>query len=486
MADYGVTEKGFVLKRMDTIMNEVHADLTKGFGVDTRLSDDSFLNVLITTFCGQIADLWETAQDEYYSKYPSTATGINLDNAVQFGGIRRKKDSQSMYPLHCTGDDGTVVRSNTVVATDTKPEVKLYSATEFRITRESCNSINVRVAVAQAGATYTITINGDTFSYQSETGEEGEILNRLLDALSYASDYEVKITGGVLSIKDLNKYRVNAVMLTENLTTSSVTVIANFYTEEYGKITLPEGIVSKIVNNISGFSSVKNILDPIYGRLEETDIELRQSYIARSALRSNTMIGSIVSELLSNVPGVETASGYENSSDIVDSRGLPPHSIELIVEGGNDTAIADAILRKKAGGIQTHGSVSINVATSYGDEVPVHFNRPEYLYTWVKVVLHGDTSKIPMSYASLVRDSVVNDTRSLVAGSSLLTQLLNEGIYNVVSGITYVDIYTAYSSDQSFVPSEDDYMMANVMASTRQKVMVSAERIEVSIYDDTP
>ena len=38
MSDYGVTNQGFVLKRMDTILEEIHSDLTEGFGVDTRLS----------------------------------------------------------------------------------------------------------------------------------------------------------------------------------------------------------------------------------------------------------------------------------------------------------------------------------------------------------------------------------------------------------------------------------------------------------------
>ena len=86
MQDYGVTDKGFVLKRMDTILEQIHADLSEGFGFDTRLTGASFLNTLIMTFAGQVADLWEIAQDTYYSKSPSTAEGVNLDNAVQYGG----------------------------------------------------------------------------------------------------------------------------------------------------------------------------------------------------------------------------------------------------------------------------------------------------------------------------------------------------------------------------------------------------------------
>lgn len=481
---YGVTDKGFVLKRMDTIMEEVHADLTEGFGVDTRLAESSFLNALVTTFCGQIADLWETAQDEYYSKYPSTATGINLDNAVQFGGMRRRPSSQSLYPLHCTGDDGTVVRSNAMVASDTSPEVRLYSASEFVITRGSCNAISIKVAAAQSDAVYTISINGANYSYASTDTEVMNILKGL-EAVLAGTEYKASVdeAEAILIIQDTDLSRKNVVTMTENLTTSSVTSIANFYTEEYGKITLPEGIVTKMVNNISGFSSVVNLLQPIYGRLQETDIELRQSYLARTAIRSNTMIDSIVSELLNNVAGVETASGYENATNNVDARGLPPHSIEMIVEGGDNNLIAEAILRKKAGGIQTHGNIEVEVAGNYGDVIPIRFNRPEYLYTWMKVVLHGNYSQMPVNYAALTKEAIINDTSFMVAGSNLLTQLLNEGIYSAVSGITYVDIYVATSNDATYVPTEDDYKLENIIVTTRQKVLIDSSRIEVSIYD---
>ena len=484
MSSYGITNQGFVLKRMDSIIEEVHADLTEGFGVDTRLSETSFLNVLVTSFCGQIAELWETAQDDYYSKYPSTATGINLDNAVQFGGVRRKSSSQSLYPLHCTGEDGTVVRKDTIVASNTSPEVRLYCVSEFMITRNSCNAISIKVAAAQSNVNYIITMNGSNYSYLSTDTDALSILKGLKNAID-DSEYTVSINEDelVLVIQDTDLSRNNVVSMTDNLTTANVTSIANFKTEQYGKITLPEGIVTKMVNNISGFNSVINRLEPVYGRLQETDIELRQSYIARSALRSNTMIDSIVAELLNNVSGIETASGYENVTDSIDERGLPPHSIEIIAEGGDNSSIAEAILKRKAGGIQTHGNIEVEVVGNYGDVIPIRFNRPEYLYTWIKVVLHGDYTKMPANYASLVTDSIVEDTEFMVAGSNLLTQLLNEGIYSSVAGITYVDIYIATTTDSTYVPSDDEYEQKNIMVTTRQKVLVDASRVEVSMYD---
>lgn len=483
MAEYGVTDKGFNIKRLDTIMEEIHTDLTEALGFDTRLTKPSFLDTLITTFSYQISDLWETAQDNYYAKYPATATGVSLDNAVQYGGIRRAANKRTSYRLHCTGDDGTYVREEAIVATNTSPEVRLKNADEFEITRDAFNRVSIKVASAEVGV-YSATINGSQYSFSSPDGVEEDIITGLAKAIT-DDGYTITAKNNTLTIEDKTISRSNVLILSDNLTTSSVTVIATFLTEEYGKITLPYGIVTKMVNNVTGFTAVTNLLEPTYGRKQENDIELRQSYIAKSALRSNTMIESIVGELLNNIENVESASGYENDTDYVDSRGLPPHSIEIIVEGGDNSEIAQAILRRKAGGIQTYGSIEVGVPGVYGDTIPVRFNRPDYLYTWLKVVLHGDKSQLPTNYASLTIQALISDGAEFVAGTNLLTQLLNDGIYDAVAGLTYVEIYTAYGTSSTYVPESSDYKQKNIIVTSRQKVLIDEKRIEVSFSEDS-
>lgn len=483
MPDYGVTEKGFEIKRLDVILEEIHQNLTDGFGVDTRLMRPSFLNTLVTTFAGQIAELWETAQDSYYAKYPATATGVNLDNAVQYGGIRRAANRRTVYPLHCTGDDGTEIREEAVVATDTLPEIRLYSASEFRITREAFNSAIVVVAAAEAGI-YSIAINGKQYSFSSPDGSEDGILNGLKDAVMDDS-YIVSVMDGKLMIEDTVKSRNGVLVLSDNLTTASVTTIVNFMTQDYGKIMIPNGIVSKMVTNIAGFRAVTNLLEPTYGRLEETDEELRQSYLAKSAIRSGGMIDSIISQIVNNVAGVESATGYENDSDVTDGEGRPPHSIEIVVDGGSAESIAEVIFRKKPAGIQTFGKEAFDISTAYGDTVTVRFNRPEYIYVWMKVTIHANAASIPEDFADLSVKSILSDTGRMSAGESLISQMLNTGIYKAVSGVTYVDIKCATTRDKAEVPGQDKYTDINVMVSDRQKVVVDKGRIEVVYSGDS-
>ena len=483
MPEFGVTDQGFVLKRMDTILEEIHADLTAGFGFDTRMNQQSFLNVLVTTFGGQIADLWEVLQDHYYAKYPATADGVNLDNSIQYGGIRRAKARRTVYPLHCTGDDGTSVRAGTIVASNTMPKINLTNMEEFQITRSNFNRVKIRVAAVASGI-YTVSINGTQYSYSYSDGGSLNILNglaaKIVDARYTVSVNEDSL---VLLISDNTVSRSNILILSENLTTASVTTIADFSTEQYGKIVLPDGTITEIVTSIRGLNTVENHMAATYGRLEETDVELRQSYLSKSAIRSTRMIDSITSHLLNNVAGVESATGYENETNETDRERRPPHSIEIVVDGGNETDIAQIILDKKAGGIQTYGAVEVSVQGTYGELIPIRFNRPEYVYTWLRVILTGNSSMVPANYANLTIQSIMEFSKGMVAGDSLLIQQLMEGIYDSVSGITYIQIETVYSTDSTFVPDPKSYwQQANVVVSSRQKVVMNETMVEVNFY----
>lgn len=477
---HGVTEKGFEIKRLDEILEEIHTDLSESFGFNTRINPQSFLNVLVTTFGGKISELWETAQNSYYAKYPSTAEGVSLDNAVQYGGIRRSPNMYTYYMLHCTGDDGTNIRSGAVVATNTAPQMKLSAVSDFEITRDKFNKVHIRVAAPNTNELYTVSINGSQFNYTSTSDDELSII-RGLESVINAEGYSVSVNESAIEliIEDDTISRSNVLVLSSNLTTASVTVLASFATVEYGKLVFPNKTISVIITNISGFNAVENLILPTYGRLQETDTELRHSYIAKSAIRSTRMIDSICSHLINNISNVESAIGYENNADETDQEGRPPHSIEIIVDGGDETEIAQVILDKKTGGIQTVGSVEVTVATEFGDHIPIKFNRPEYVYVWLKVTLDAIGEHLPTNYAKLTVNSIVSDASKLKAGDDLLSQTFNDGIYKAVGGVTYINVKCAITNDKDYIPKASEYTLVNIPVTSRQKVIVSESRIEV-------
>ena len=132
MDEYGVTQKGFVRKRLDKIKEGVYGRLKEGWGYDITINPQSFLNVLVTGFSDEVAKLWEVAEDTYYAMYTMSAEGANLDNAMQFGGITREHDARTTYMLACTAPDDTVVPYGVLVRSVTTPE-NLFPSTNKKL-----------------------------------------------------------------------------------------------------------------------------------------------------------------------------------------------------------------------------------------------------------------------------------------------------------------------------------------------------------------
>lgn len=480
MSDYGVTPQGFVPKRLDIIMGEIHSDLTKDFGVDTTLNPESFLNVLVTGFADKLAELWEVQQDVYNSLYPSSAEDLSLDNSVQFGGIRRMGDQPTYYPMYCTGKDGTTIPAGTIVASTTNPEVRFTAPQSKAISRDSFHRVVVKIVAVQPGSTYTVGINGDL--YRAVSGPQPsaqQIIRELCSALS-DSEYTASVDGEFLCIRDTSLQRSNTLILSENLTTESVTTIISFASVNCGKVVLPDGTISKIITNVDGLEECVNLIPPIYGRLRETNTELRQSYMKRIYVRSDGMLESIESAIIDNVQGVISVRAYENKSNIWDSEGRPPHCVEIVADGGSEIEIARQILRKKAGGIQTHGTVKVEIPDLFGRTIPVNFNRPQFVYVWMRITLTiASGQSVPPNYAELAKESIIGQSAGLNVGDWVYPQKYIGELYRKIAGVSYVGIGVFSTTESGAVPTE--YTEGNVSVAVRQKALIDEKRMEVMI-----
>lgn len=483
--EYGVTEKGFVMKRFDTIMAEVQADLSGALGFDVSQNPQSLLNsALITPFCDKLAELWEVAQDSYYAKYPSTAEGVNLDNACQYGNVFRKGNKHTGYVIHCTAKDGTVVPAGSLIKSVTNPPVQLKCVQDSRVCRESCNAICIKPVIAAPG-TYTIGLGGSLYSY--EAGEDSDLvgITESLAGAFKADGYMVSLDRGKaeITITDTVESRSNAFTLTSNLTTVYVTSCVHYYTVEYGDIHCPNGSITELVSNVTGLASVVNRIDPTPGRVQQSDISLRQEYIRKSYGTSSTQTYSVEAYVLETVEGVKDVRCYENQYNVEDELGRPPHSLEVIVDGGKPEKIAEAILAKKAGGITTYGDITVGVLAEYGDNVPISFRRPEPVYAWVDVELTKDGSvNINPDYVSIVKETICEAAKDISIGDSFFTQTYISGIYGALAGLAYCRIRVASSQDPEIPPEE--YIDGNIYATQRQAIVVDAVRIGVRIKDE--
>lgn len=482
MSEYGVTDKGFVLKRFDTILGETQDEISRSLGFDVSQNPQSMLNsALIVPFCDKIARLWEVAQDSYYAKYPATASGVNLDNACQYGNVFRMPNRATEYIIHAKATDGTVIPKNAIISSITNPVVQLKCIKNTEITRAKCHALAVKV-ISVASGSYTIELNSTLYTYKANSTDTAATIIAGLKSLIEAADgytAESDSTGEILTITDSLGTRDNEVILSSNLTTEWVVGCVHYNTVDYGAIILPLNTITVITSNVTGLISVTNAITPTAGREQENDADLRNDYFAKSYATASTQAEAIASYVLDNVLNTKAVRVYENDTDETDSYGRPPHSIEVLVDGGNETEIAQAIQKKKSGGIQTYGSVSLDVQAEYGDVIKISFNRPEKVYVWVRVEVTQGGVSINTEYEDIIKQIILKQN-SLTIGDSFLSQNYIQPIYNALPGIKFCNI-TVASGEQASAPDAGSYKSGNIDVTQRQVVDLASARIEVSL-----
>lgn len=164
-----------------------------------------------------------------------------------------------------------------------------------------------KIASLGTESVYTVAINGAVFSYSPTAADTLTVLKGIAAAITDEKfTASVDETNEFLNIEAADIASNNVLILSENLTTETVTSIITFGTEENGDILIPGGVITNIVNADAGLLAVENLCGYIAGRDEETDVEFRQSYVDKIFNRSSNMLESIRSAILLNVQGVRS------------------------------------------------------------------------------------------------------------------------------------------------------------------------------------
>ena len=189
-----------------------------------------------------------------------------------------------------------------------------------------------------------------------------------------------------------------------------------------GDITVAANTITKIVTPVFGWSSVVNNVTGSGGTNQESDAELRSRYALATSAPSETVFESILASI-SAVEGVKRIKGYENDTGSTNDLGHPPHSITLVVEGGDDTDVATEIYFKKTPGCYTNGTTTVPIISLSGNTTQIRFYRPTYKTVYVKVSLKK-LSSYNDSYADDIKVSIVDYINNLEIAETVYRSVL--------------------------------------------------------------
>lgn len=238
------------------------------------------------------------------------------------------------------------------------------------------------------------------------------------------------------------------------------------------------GAINQIVNPMEGVDRVTNEGVLINGFERETDAELRtKAEISVEGLGSGTT-ASIRTELL-KVEGVRAVFVDENYTNETNEYSTPVSAIQAFVLGGQNGAIAQAILNKKAAGIRPYGTVSAYVLDVAGQLKEISFTRAVTVPVRVKVTL--STNNI---FEADGIEQVIQAIVQYIGGvdaQGINYNGLNMGEHVIVSKLI-AQIYTVNGiEDVTFDLSSDgiNYTDKNLAIAQQQVATTSASAIEV-------
>ena len=405
---FGLTLTGFNPKTFTDIRDEIEASFRQNFGANVDLTPQSVLGQVVGVMADQFAELWEVAQAVDSGFDPNAAEGEALDALAAITGTFRNPPLPSEVTLQLTGTPGTVVVAGREAST---------SDTGERFGTD--DNVTITAAAAWAGTT--------AYDVGDRVTNSGNIYQCTVAGTSAASGgpsgFDTAIVDGTVTWTFVGIGTGIGEVLAKSLNTGPIVGTARS--------------ITVIETPVSGWVGVTNLGSAQLGSDLENDTQLRLRRAQELGASATATIEAIIAAV-GAVPGVTLRRVFENADTIVDPSGLPPHSFEVVVEGGEDEDLADAIFEMKPAGITAFGTTIVTVTDSQGIDHDIGFSRPTDVDVWVDVTVEtGD------GYPSDGDDQVAAAINSFgatyvmgqdVYASALKAQLFAiPGVLNVVS-----------------------------------------------------
>ena len=209
------------------------------------------------------------------------------------------------------------------------------------------------------------------------------------------STVQLTITGEPTTVIDKGECSdgTNTWLLPDSVTIpDSGTIMVEGKSKTEGNIQALPNTINQILSPVYGWYGVINNYAAEPGTNVESDASLRGRYSLGTRGVSATVFEGIIS-VVDAIAGVTRIRGYENDTGSESTAtvpgnipaGLPPHSITLVVEGGVDNEIAEAIYTNKTPGCYTNGTTEVKLVSESGNVNIIRFYRPTYKTVYVKI-----------------------------------------------------------------------------------------------------
>jgi uncharacterized phage protein gp47/JayE len=374
MADFGLTPTGFVPRVHVEIREQLDTGVKTAFGQSFDTSDSSVAGTLHGNVAAIAAEIWEVTEQLAASTDRDAATGTRLDAIGAVTGTPRKAAQKSTVTVTITGDPLTEVptefraaTASTAAAFETTEDTVLIALDAWVNTTAYAEDDRV----TNAGNAYICTTAGTSAGSGGPTTEASSI------------------TDGTVTWKFLGE--------------GTATVDAVFTAVDDGVVVATADDLTVIQTETLGVLGVINLEDAVAGALVESDPNYRVRQVEELAGAGASTAAAIRADIL-ELDDVVQCHVFMNLTDTTDGDGVPPHAVEVLVQGGDDQEIIDVLGEHVAAGIVTHGNTSGTYTDEEGTTSTIEFSRPDQILVYNRITL----TKVASTYAgdTAARDAV--------------------------------------------------------------------------------
>ena len=493
-----VTSAGFTKKSLAEIRADLEAEHRIVFGSNVDLAPEGPLGQSIAISSKYLADTWEGLAEVYAARDPDTATGIALDEICAETGITRLEPTSarasSVYLWMTYGTAVSLPIGSKIKAASSDKTYSLESAITGKMAlTDTYMGVRYKMKASYAtGEEVVFTFNNSWGAHMVTAGQApADVATALATILNGSGIFTARsltisgslyleaVAGTAFTLQGDATYPSPAGFDSSTYWQQALT--GNFTCDDFGAVSVPALSLDTIATPVSGWLGIYQPVAGTAGTDTETDTELRLRRL--KGLRSGTATEDAIYNAVYRVEGVTLATVTSNRSDVVDADGRDPHSFEVVVEGGDKNAIAQAIWNTSPAGIKSFGSFTgTDIPTAVGADGKTHevnFSVPTPLYAWVEVtVTSANLEEVsPDDLISAIKEAVTSwGNTNMGLGDNLILQKFYGPVFTV-KGIGSVNLQIATSTSPTGAHTYDP--VGPISIDARHYASFAVDRVEV-------
>lgn len=247
------------------------------------------------------------------------------------------------------------------------------------------------------------------------------------------------------------------------VTVGADTVDVLFEAIDTGPTVANAGTLTVIDTPTTGVTGITNAADASVGTDIETDAALRLRREAElSAIGAGTL--DTIKARLAQVTGVESSNVFENTSDVTDGDGIPPHAFWPIVYGSPMPAandVAQALWDVKPIGIESDGASSGTATDAEGVSQTVYYDEATAVPIYIEITITTDADEYPADGDAQVKAALIASRVDAGLGDDVISEAVKAAAFSVpgVLDITawLIDDVTPPVASANIVIAKDEF-----------------------------